>query len=69
MATIEQRIATLESLCSNRPLSKLGGAERDARITSILGYLPNAEESAVLIKKLRHELSASKGREGKNGNA
>lgn len=69
MATINNRLGKLESLCSNRPLSKLGGAERDARITSILGYLPNAEESAVLIKQLRHELSAKKGQEGKNGNA
>ena len=67
MATLNNRLGKLESLCSNRPLSKLSGAELDARITSILGYLPNAEEPAVLIKQLRHERMAGLGGK-KNGN-
>lgn len=63
MATLEKRIETLESLCSNRPLSRLSSAELDARIVSLLGYLPNAEESAALLKQLR----AGKGLAGING--
>lgn len=67
MATLNNRLSKLESHFTNRPLSKFSDAELEARITSILGYLPNAEESAVLIKQLRHERMAGLGGK-KNGN-
>jgi hypothetical protein len=67
MATLNNRLSMLESLFTNRPLSKFSDAELEARIKSTLGYLPNAEESAVLIKQLRHKRMEGLGG-WKNGN-
>lgn len=67
MATLNYRLRKLESLFINRPMSQLSDAELEALIIKHLGYLPNAEEPAVLIKQLRHERMAGLGGK-KNGN-